>query len=313
MEKRRLKEFRLFYNQTIAPELLRLERERMRLVSLLAVSVFILGVVFAFEFYLNILALTLILSIPTGIFVVYLITRIDEFRRKFKPKVVRLILDFIDDGLNFDPENPLQYDYKGFISRETFFASRLFDTPAQEFTGEDRIEGKVGEMFFELSELRVGEISVLRSHVNAVFNGVFLHSVFNEPTSGELIVWPRRRLQFLTRSIRAFTFKGGKNKDKEILHEPFREMFMTYAKEDTPVHHILTQPMQEALANFVHDTGKELYFSILDNDIYIGLWNEKDLLEPYILRSNLSFERVREFFDDIHSLLYLVEVFDQMR
>ncbi len=313
MPLKRLEEFRLFYNNTIQPELTRLERMRLQLVGLLAISVLLMSAVIAMEFYLNLLFVTLMLAVPLGLYIVYLFARIDEFRRAFKPRVVRLILDFIDDGLNFDQQNPLKYDYKGFLPKEQFLASRIFDTKAQEYRGEDKIEGKVGEMFFELCELRVGEMSVLRSRINKVFSGVFVHSLFNEPTDGEIIVWPRSRLQFLTQSIRAFTFKGGKNKDSEILNEEFRRIFMTYATEDTHVAGTLTPPMQQALVNYVKDHKKELYISFLGRDIYLGLSEDKDMLEPFILQSNLSFDRVREFFEDIHNMLYLVEVFDQSR
>jgi hypothetical protein len=311
MALKRLEEFRLYYNQTIQPELLRMERERLRLVVFMAVSLLLITGVIVLELYIDVLLLTLMLSIPLGIYVVFLWRRMEEFRQRFKPRIVRLILDFIDDGLNFDPSNPLQYFHDGYISKDRFMASRLFDTPAQEYKGEDKIEGKVGEMFFELSELRVGEISVLRNRLNAVFSGVFLHAVFNEPTIGAIVVWPRSRQQFLTSSVRAFTFEGGKSKDDEILNADFKRIFMTYATEDTAVAHILSPPMQEALVQFTQTHRKDLFISFLNRDIHLGLWEDKDLLEPYILSSNLSFDRIREFFEDIHSLLHLVEVFDQ--
>lgn len=311
MALKRLEEFRLYYNQTIQPELLRMERERLRMVTFMAASLALMAGVIILELYIDVLVLTLMLSIPLGIYVVFLWRRMEEFRNRFKPRIVRLILDFIDDGLNFDPSNPLIYTPDGFISKERFVASRLFDTPAHEYKGEDKIEGKVGEMFFQLSELRVGEISILRNRLDAVFSGVFLHAVFNEPTIGAIVVWPRSRQQFLTNAVRAFTFEGGLSKDDEILNTEFRSIFMTYATEDTPVAHILSPPMQEALVEFTKTHRKDLYISFLNRDIHLGLWEDKDLLEPYVLRSNLSFDKIREFFEDIHSLLHLVEVFDQ--
>lgn len=307
----RLDEFRLFYNHTIQPELMRLERKRLRLVVFAALCVLFMAGMFTMSFYLNILIVTLILSAPVAFTFVYLVYRLDAFRRSFKPRVVRLILDFIDDGPNFDDNNPLVYNAGGFISKERFLGSRLFDTPAHEYKGEDLVEGKVGEMYFELCELRVGEISVVLNRINSVFHGVFLHSVFNEPTIGDIMVWPRSRVQFLTNSIRSFTFEGGKNKDDEILNEGFRQTFMTYATEDTHVAGILSPPMQEALLEYTLTTKKDIFIAFHNKDIYLALSEEKDLLEPYLFKSNLNFDRIREFFEDIHSLLHLVEVFDQ--
>ena len=313
MTNQRLEEFRLFYNHTIAPELMRLERDRMRLIALLVLSLAVLVITLTLEMYLNILAVTLIISIPTALLMVYVLIRMEQFRRRFKPKIVRLILDFVDDGLNFDPENPLRYEAQGFLPRQTFERAQLFDSPAQEYVGEDHIEGRVGEMYFELSELRVAEISRLRNQMNPVFQGVFGHAIFNEPTSGAIIAWPRKRLQWLTRSVRAFTFQGGQLKDEEILHPGFRQIFCTYATEETPVAHILTLSMQEALVDFARLYQKDFCFSIIQEDIYIALWSEKDMLEPHILKSTMNFARVREFFEDIHRLLYLVQVFDHTR
>lgn len=313
MTNQRLEEFRIFYNHTIAPELLRLERSRIRLVSLLVFSLGVLALTLTLQFYLNVLAVTLIISIPTALLLVYVLAQIEQFRRNFKPKIVRLILDFVDDGLNFDPENPLRYEAAGFLPLQTFKESMIFDSPAHEYLGEDRIEGKVGEMFFELSEIRVAEISKLRNQMNSIFQGVFCRAIFNEPTSGIIIAWPRKRLQWLTRSVRNFTFLGGMLKDEEILHPDFRELFSTYALEETPVAQILTLSMQEALVDFARFNQKEFCFSIVQENIYIALWSEKDMLEPYILQSNMSFARIREFFEDIHRLLYLVQVFDHTR
>ncbi len=306
-------DFRRYFNTTIAPELMRQERLRLRLLGFLQLSVVFIFMLFMLGFYLGIWALTLVLVILNFFFISYLLWRIEDFRQNFKPRVVRLILDYIDDGLNFDPQYPLRYEAKGYLSKELFLASRIFDTPADEYYGEDKIEGKVGEMVFELSELRVGEISALRNQLKSVFRGVFLHAKFNEPTSGIIICWPRHRLQYLTKSIRAFTFQKGKDKDTEISNDAFRQIFMTFSTDKTPVHHILTEPIQAALAAFVASTGRTLYVSIINEHIYIGMSSEKDMLEPYILRNNNSFQRVKEFFDDILTLLLLVEIFDRNR
>jgi hypothetical protein len=54
-----------------------------------------------------------------------------------------------------------------------------------------------------------------------------------------------------------------------------------------------------------------LYFSFQDQDFFVAITQPKDLLEPYILRSNLSFDLVLEFMHDITSILQLVHDFDQ--
>ncbi len=308
---KRIEQFRIYYNHTIHPELLRMERIRINLLRLLFFSTLFMTGVLLFEFYISILALTLLLAIPLGAYISYLLYRIQRFRLTFKPNVVRLILDFIDDGMNFDPAHPLEYEPGKKIEKERFFKSQIFATKAPYYTGEDFISGRVGQMDFELSELHVKEFSLVANRLDEVFKGVMMHATFPEETEGRVIIWPRRLRQFHTRAIKNFTWEGGRNQDKEVNNLAFREMFLTYATEDTHVESILSEPMQDAIVRYCAATGKEMYMSFINREIYAAVSEEKDILEPYLFRSNLSFELVREFFEDIHLLLRIAEDFDQ--
>ena len=305
----RLDEFRIYYNHTIHPELMRLETLRLRLVWLLFFSVLLIGAIIFLEFYLNILVITLVLLLPVSIYIVYLFYQIRKFQTTFKPRVINLILDFIKDGLNY---GELEYEAKGYISQDRFKKSRIFVTPAHEYRGEDYIRGKVGEMEFELCELLVKEISAVETKLDYIFKGIFLYAVFPEETEGSLIIWPREAKQFLTRSIKHYTWDGGENVDMEILNPEFRKKFMSYALPDTHVIGIMSDPMQEAIVRYIELTGKEIYLSFIDREIYAAISEPKDILEPSIFRSNLSFELVRDFFEDIHLALSIVRDFDQM-
>lgn len=305
----RLREFRKYYNQTIHPELMRLEHLRLRLVRLLFFSALLLLAVIFLEFYINIFLITLVLLIPLTLYLVYLFYQIRKFQLTFKPRVMDLILDFISEGLNYEE---LQYDSKKAISKERFLQSDLFVTPAQVYHGEDYISGKVGETPFELCELNVRETSPVKAGLKYVFKGIFLYAVFPEETEGSLRLWPREARQFLTRSIREYTWNGGVNVDHEMLNPKFRQLFMAYALPDTHVVGIMSEPMQEAIVRYIELTGKEIYLSFMDREIYAAITEPKDILEPSIFRSNLSFDLVREFFEDIHLAISIVRDFDQM-
>ena len=99
-----------------------MERKRKRLLFFFAVAILLSPAVVFIHFYLNILVVTLVLLIPIGLYLTYLVYRIQQFRSTFKPHVVNLILDFIDDGLNF---GTLKYDSKRFIEKDRFIASQL--------------------------------------------------------------------------------------------------------------------------------------------------------------------------------------------
>lgn len=323
---KRLDDFRIYYNHTIHPELLRLEKRRMRLLFLLAASVIAVIGVFILEFYIGILAVTLTLLIPIAFYIGYLIYRVRRFIQTFKPHVVNLLLDFIDDGPNY---GTLTYDARKTIPKSVFQGSHIFKTSAPYYQGEDHISGTVGALAFNMSEIDVKEYSPVRSGLNDVFRGVFMHATFNYELNGVVLVWPRHYKQRLVSTIKEANFKGAKNVDHEILCEPFRNRFMTYATEDTHVVGMLPITMQEAIIEYldgiqqratsqVTDGGsdtklknRDFFLSIINSNVYVAFAEEKDLLEPFIFRSNLSFELVREFFEDIHLLLRIIEDFDQ--
>lgn len=323
---KRLEEFRIFYNHTIHPELLRLERKRLNLLLLLGLSIIALTGVIILEFYIGILALTLTLMIPITIFIGYLIFRVRKFISTFKPYVVNLILDFIDDGLNY---GTLSYDPNKSIPKPVFLNSHLFKTSAPHYIGEDHISGKIGALDFEMCELDVKEFSPVATGLHNVFRGVFMHAKFDHELEGVVIVWPRKHKQRLVASIKHANFKGAKNVDHEILCEPFREQFLTYAASGTHVVGLLPITMQEAIIRYIEEIklwektkneeklaptqlqDRDFFISIINNNLYAAFTEEKDLLEPFIFKSNLSFDLVKEFFDDIHLLLRIIEDFDQ--
>ena len=307
----RLEALRLYYVQTIAPELQRMERGRLRLLALLLFSLVLLGGLAAFQFYINIWLITLLLLIPHVVFIGYLLRQIQRFRNTFKPNVIEPLLDFIDNGPNFDTNYPLHYRAKEGMTKEMFLASGLFCTPAPYYAAEDKIWGKIGEIEFELCELDVRENAVVRADLDEVFKGIFLHAFFKAQIDGQVRVWPRSQRQYLTKAIKEFTFEGATNVDYEMMNADFRRLFMVYAMPNTHVAGILPETMQEAIVRYHTRIRRDLYFSFHDQDFFVGISQPKDLLEPYIFRSNLSFDLILEFMRDITLVLDIVQEFDQ--
>ncbi|MEL6140548.1 MAG: DUF3137 domain-containing protein, partial [Bacteroidota bacterium] len=265
---------RIFYNTTIRPELMRMERVRRR--TLIGIGLSILGLIIVGIIFVAINAgfVVLIAAAPIVFYLGTLYFRIEKFRQKFKPAVVSLVLEFMNLATNFQE---LTYDAKKMVAKDRFLRSELFVGRSASYAGEDYIKGIVGEMPFELSEIYVQEVSKASNRLELIFGGIFIHALFNEPTVGHLAVWPRSEYRYLRRTLKEFIYRGGFDAEKEIQNPRFRELFVVYAKKDTVVHHILTEPMQESLVEFVDQTGHELYFSIHDKDVFAGISHDRDL------------------------------------
>jgi len=305
----RLHEFRLFYNHTIHPELLRMERKRKRLLLLLFVSILFLIGVTILDIYVDILVVTLFFLIFIAFYIAFILYRIRQFVITFKPNIVNLILDFIDDEVNY---GTLTYDAKKKISKETFLSSCIFATEAPFYKGEDFIRGSYREMTFELCELNVREYSKVRNRTNYIFKGVFFQGNFNSKAhsgKGKIVILPQEFSQYQSRTIKAFNRIGGRNAD-DIVSRKFREAFIVMANKSANVNNILSYDMQNAILNYRAQTEKEIYVSFIGSKMFIAVTEPKDLLEPHVFQSNVSFELVREFFEDLQLLLSVLEDLD---
>ncbi|MDO8366215.1 MAG: DUF3137 domain-containing protein [Saprospiraceae bacterium] len=305
--------FRLFYNQSIHPELLNMEHRRMRLMRLLLLSGLMLVGVVVLQVYLSIFAITLALFIPVGLWITYLGFRIQVFYKEFKPRVVSLLLDFIDNDVNFSFEG---YDPKGFIPPEKFLESRIF-TACDDYFGEDLIRGQVRETPFEACELRVKEFSEVRSQLDLVFSGIFLVADYQRwDMHGGVLGLPDAYRKYLSRSERAFHLEGGRRVREGILPE-FEVFFDTYATSQVRIKDVISEEFQKAILRFrqhFQEVGreKEIYFSIIGDKIYIALRQDRNLLEPSLFINNTSYEVVLEFYEDLKLLLELVMEVDAM-
>jgi len=273
----------------------------LRLLLLLFVSIFVLIGIIVLELYINVFLVTMFLMIPLAVYIAFLGYQIRKFIIDFKPRVVNLILDFI-------ALDKFEYHPKKSFPKKDFLASRIFSSAAPSYKGEDFIEGRIGEVEFEMGEINVREFSKVRSRLNYVFRGVMLKAKFEERLKGKIYILPEEFQQYLTRSIKHFTRDGAY--PIELDSEEFEEIFMVYATSGAPVYQLLSLDVQQMLVKCRKEVGKEIYISFIDSNIYIAVTEDKDILEPYIFQSNVSFELVREFYEDLLLLFSIIEDFD---
>lgn len=316
----RMNKFRMYYNESIFPALLDLERQRKFLVRLMAVSLLVLIILGYMVHQAHIPALTLFLAIPLTIYASYLGIQIQKFRSAFKPRIVNLILDFIDTGKERKEPNEiyahmeaaqrgLRYDYEKFIPAERFQRSGIFVEPPSYYKGEDYIEGSVGSAKFEMCELDVKKMSYVRPGYDTIFRGIFFYSNFYKIADGTVVIMPKEKRQFLMSTIKGITKIGG---EQVVFSEPegFMDEFLVYANCDIDPDKLISQSILESILEYQSLTQKDIYVSIVGSEIYIAVSEPKDILEPRLLRSNANFELVKDFFEDLMLIIAIIEDFD---
>jgi Protein of unknown function (DUF3137) len=303
-----LADFRIFYNQSIYPELLNLERRRRRLLWLFLGTIVLLLAISIVHFWLNELLFSLLLLIPTVVYLVWIYGQVDIYKKEFKPRIIGLVLDFIDNDINF---GTLKYEENAGISPDLFFKSHLFACNPVEYVSEDYITGVIREMPFEMCELNVLEQSATRSRLDTVFRGVFLTGEYNFLMRGKILLLPDSQRQFSLRTAKQFTRRGGRRREKNLLPE-FEDVFDTYSTDDANLMKTLSPDMQRAILNYQTRTKKDIYVSLIENRLFVAVSQPKDLLEPVLFRNVVSFDLVLEFFEDIHLLFTIVEDVDAL-
>ncbi len=333
--------FRVFYNQTIYPELLRLNRMRINLLtSLLMMVLLFIGFIIVATTSKN-LPLLILLAVPVSLFLWSTIIHYQRYALVFKPRITNLILDFFDDYVNcedlrFDvsgktpfpvnnralpslpkdkPKNappkpaPSLWDHlKKHFQKSGFFLLKESDV----YEAEDFITGKIGSISFELAELRITRLSRITNSLFVLFHGVFLHAELEtKRLRGDLLIIPRQEHEFFWRSIQHAIAKGLREADKWIQNTAFRQHYFTYASKDVAIARILPDDMQAAIMDYHKKTGKEVYLAFAKNHAYVAIRRRKDLLEPPYFQSPVRFELIHEFYEDIASLLTLMEAFDR--
>ncbi len=299
--------FRIFYNQSIQPELIRLDRQRRQLLRRMMFTAVLWTGIAVLLFYLQIFVIALFALLPFGVYISVMIARFRKFVLTFKPRVVKLILDFIDDGLLF---GDLKYNPKGKIEPQKFLWSSLFVTRPAVYEGEDFIEGRIGDVEFEMCELKVQEYSRVRQRLDDVFRGVFIRAKFFYPPKGALLILPRHELPQLSESVKAFVRNGGQAMDGFIRHEEFRKIYTIYGSRNTKVAELLPDELMDFILKYRKKSG-EIYLSLIGKICYVAISNKKDILEPKLFQSNVSYELVREFYEDIDAALYMVMALDR--
>lgn len=303
-----LSDFRIFYNHSIFPELSNLERRRRRLLALFGATVVGVFGVIVVQFWLGELLFTLLLLLPTVIYGFWLYGQVDIFKKEFKPRIIGLVLDFIDNDVNF---GELTYKEDSGIGPDHFLRSCLFACQPLEYVSEDHISGIIREMPFEVCELSVKEMSATRSQLDTIFRGTFLMGEYNFEMRGKILLLPDRQRPYATRTMKQFTRLGGRRREANLLPE-FEEVFDTYSTDDANLARTLSPDMQRAILKFQQKTGKDIFVSLIENRLFVAVSQSKDLLEPVLFRNIVSFELVFEFFEDLHLLFSVVEDVDAL-
>ncbi len=298
-----LKAFRRYYNEHLHARLVVFERRRWLLLAMISLGVLVLLGIMLLVLSVRMTALLLFLPIPFWTFYEIIKRQIRAYKKSFKPLVVQAILDFIDPRLKYYPEQYVPYD--------TFNRSNIFPIEPAVYLGEDYIIGKIGEVSFEMCELHIQHPSYIKGRLEKLFDGIFFHAKFNYNSKGRIIIIPRHRWQRFIRTMKNITRYGG-YEIKETGNPVFDKEFLVYADPKVHYKEILTAGLLNTINNYHLEAKKEIYASFVDSHFYMAISEPYHLLDAHVFSSNVNFELISAYYQELYVFTRLVEDFDIM-
>jgi hypothetical protein len=284
--------FKEFYDAKLLPELKTLDKERKQvdrrvlLIGLIAVILIVLtgriegNATTYFQILIGLFAF-IVISITSR-----------KYRLNFKNNIVLKITAFVDENLVYTPD--------GFVSREEFTNSGIFQKYCNSFTGEDHFKGKIGKTAIEFSEVvgrhktTTGTGSKRKEQYTTIFKGVFFVADFNKDFNGYTLVLPdtaEKMLGKFGQNLQAFSSKGELIK----LEDPeFEKEFCVYASDQVEARYILSPSLMQRIVEFKRKWDTKVYLSFRDSKVYIAIKMNKNLFETRLFKSIVDYQFMEE-------------------
>ncbi|OGO85916.1 MAG: hypothetical protein A2Y24_06030 [Clostridiales bacterium GWE2_32_10] len=310
-----LDEFREYYESDLNDKLKLLEQEK----NVLRVKVIISNlktIIYIVASFVGIVLFEKIVYRPTstGLMVLYIILgaiyivlspfvfllarpkEIFRFRKKFKKEIIENIIKFYDESFEYYPEK--------YILESDITSSLITNKTITGFYGNDYICGNVSfndnnaNIFIEVSEVTVRH-STIEGESETIFDGLFFKSEFNKDITSSVKMMPETII-FKTSDLKGFDKVNLENSE-------LTKYFDVYAENQVEARYILSPSLISRILALIKKINKRVYISFVGKNIYIGIFDYKDLFEFRFSESLCDFDVIKRHFENLQFLIGIVE------
>lgn len=225
-----------------------------------------------------------------------------SYRSNFKDIVIEPLIRFFDEGLT--------YKKSGYIPQHIYTRSKIFLQSVERYRGDDFVQGKIGQTQISFSELHT-EYSVRTKNSRrwvTIFKGMFFTADFNKHFQGRTVVLPDQAEKTLGGLGKFFQSKNFSRDPLVKMDDPaFEKEFVVYGTDQIEARYILTSSLMKRIMDFRQKTGRQIYLSFVDSNIFIAIPYTKNLFEPNVFQTLVSFSVIKEYFTDFKTALDIVE------
>ncbi len=306
-------DFQTYYETDLLPDLQQLEVKRkscLRNVVIAAVIIIAL-MAMASLFILNAGADPQALMFPAIIGVLllagawWIFTK--GFKLEFKNTIISKIIAHVDPSLSYSP--------MGKISRGEFLSSTLFKHRIDRYRGEDLVNGQLDKTKLKFSELHAEYKTTTtdskgrrQTQWHTIFKGLFFIADFNKHFNGRTVVLPDSAEKFFGRLGKKLQEWNVSRDDLIKMEDPeFEKEFVVYGTDQVEARYILSTALMRRILEFKRKMRVPVHIGFVNSNLYMAINIKKNMFEPRILRTLLSFDLVKDYLEDLLLAVGIVE------
>ena len=245
-----------------------------------------------------------ILMILTGFLILFIISKTigKSFKRAYKNKICKEVLEKLFDIHDYDPEN-------GFS--EDFVKGTYFISSGNTYSSDDYVSGSYQGYEFERSDVCMQDVRSTGKSTTVVtlFKGSWTIFSFHKAISSYLLI---REREFLSNGKPGGIFSNAPHTNKVKFEDiDFNERFDVYAQDEHDAFYVLTPHFIEKIKKLESKMDGRLIIGIHDDKVHVLFDNGKNAMEPSLL-NEVSEDDYRIIEDEMESIIEIIETLDIM-
>ncbi len=221
--------------------------------------------------------------------------RYTKYRAQFKEEVVKKVIQLINPEYTYYPTNH--------VDSFTFKKAAIFPYNFDRCTGDDLITGKIDNVPFKFSELKIEQKKESRdsdgntkTEWNTIFRGIFFYAEFNKFIENSTFILPQNDKK-ATNILGKEKSKSRHHGDLVKLENPvFEKIFSVYGSSQQEARYVITPVMMEAMVNLYNQYKLRMYFSFKEESVYCAIPFNKNLFEPKIGKNGIQYNDIEEMY-----------------
>lgn len=227
---------------------------------------------------------------------------IGSYKLLFKETVISPLTELVEGNLTYQPEQG--------IDKKLVLSSSLIKGNIDEYKSEDLFVGKIGETSFQFAEIEAKEFqkdSNGNSQKITIFKGLFLKANFNKRISSKVLISPdifKDKWGKFGAYLSKKMFATSNLQKIKLEDNSFEKHFEVFSEDQVEARYVLSPSLMERFVK-LREKGNLLTASFMNNDLYIGIYLNKNLFEPHLFRNTIKAKEVQQFLD---YLIFMTEI-----